>query len=48
MKKNVASQVISVQMTTAADGTAFTGSASVLVTIDGGTQTAGGRYGPGS
>jgi len=46
MKKNVASQVIGAQMITAADGTAFTGAVSVVVTIDGGTQSAGGGTGP--
>lgn len=46
MKKNVASQSIGVQMITAADGTAFTGAVSVLVTIDNGTQTAGGGTAP--
>ena len=42
MKKNVAGQSIGIQMVTAADGTAFTGSVAVEVTIDGGTQTTGG------
>jgi len=42
MKKNVASQVIGVQMISASDGSAFTGAVSCLVTGDGGTQTAGG------
>lgn len=46
MKKNVASQVIGVQMTTAADGTAFTGAVTALITIDGGTQSASGGTGP--
>lgn len=46
MKKNVASQSIGAQMITAADGTAFTGAVSVLVTIDNGTQTAGGGTAP--
>lgn len=46
MKKNVASQSIGAQMITAADGTAFTGSVSVLYTIDNGTQTAGGGTAP--
>ncbi|WP_372857645.1 hypothetical protein [Pseudoalteromonas sp.] len=41
MKKNTASQSIGAEMITAADGTAFTGAVSVLVTIDNGTQTAG-------
>lgn len=42
MKKNVASQVIGVQMVSATDGSAFTGTTSCLVTGDGGTQAAGG------
>jgi hypothetical protein len=42
MYRNVASQVIGVQMVTAADGTAFTGTVSAFVTKDGGTQAAGG------
>jgi hypothetical protein len=42
VKKNVASQIIGAQMITAADGTAFTGTVSALVTVDGGTQGAGG------
>jgi hypothetical protein len=46
MQKNVASQVIGVQMVNAADGTAFTGTATVVVTIDGGTQSASGGTGP--
>lgn len=46
MKKNVASQLIGVQMTTAADGTAFTGTVTVVITIDGGTQSASGGTGP--
>lgn len=41
MKKNVASQVAAVQMTTAADGTNFTGTVTVYITGDGGTQTIG-------
>ena len=40
MKKNVASQVIGVQMITAADGTAFTGTVSCYITKDAGSQTA--------
>jgi len=48
MKKNVASQIIGAQMITAADGTAFTGSVSVAVTVDGGTQGAGGGTAPAS
>lgn len=40
MKKNVASQVIGAQMV-ATDGTAFTGSVTVYVTGDGGTQALG-------
>lgn len=46
MKKNVASQNIGAQMITAADGTAFTGAVSVLVTIDSGAQTAGAGTAP--
>lgn len=41
MKKNTASQVVGAQMVTAADGTAFTGSVTVYVTGDGGTQAVG-------
>jgi hypothetical protein len=46
MKKNVASQLIGVQMTTAADGTDFTSAITCEVTIDGGTKTASGGTGP--
>ena len=46
MKKNVASQVIGVQMVSATDGSAFTGSATVVITGDGGTQSASGGTGP--
>lgn len=42
MIKNTASQIIGVQMVSATDGTAFTGTVSCAVTKDGGTQTAGG------
>lgn len=41
MKKNVASQKIGAQMVSASDGSAFTGSVTVYVTIDAGTQGAG-------
>lgn len=41
MKKNVASQVIGVQMVSATDGSAFTGVVTVAVTGDGGTQATG-------
>lgn len=41
MKKNVASQVIGAQMIAAADGSAFTGSVTVHVTGDAGTQATG-------
>ena len=41
MKKNVAGQVVGAQMTTAADGSNFTGSVTVYVTGDAGTQTIG-------
>jgi hypothetical protein len=46
MKKNVGSQSIGAQMITKANGNDFTGSVSVLVTIDNGTQTAGGGTAP--
>jgi len=46
MKKNVGSQITGVQMINSADGTAFTGTATVLVTVDGGTQSASGGTGP--
>ena len=46
MKKNVGSQVIGAQMVSATDGSAFTGTVSVAVTVDGGTQGAGGGTGP--
>ena len=38
MKKNIAAQDIGVQMITAADGTVFTGTVTVYITGDGGTQ----------
>jgi len=41
MKKNVASQVIGAQMVSSSDGSAFTGSVTVYVTGNGGTQAAG-------
>jgi hypothetical protein len=41
MKKNVASQKVGCQMITAADGTDFTGSVTVEVTIDAGSQATG-------
>lgn len=41
MKKNVASQVIGAQMVSATDGSAFTGSVTVYVTGDAGTQAVG-------
>lgn len=41
MKKNVSGQVIGAQMVSASDGSAFTGSVTVYVTGDGGTQAAG-------
>ena len=41
VKKNVASQVIGAEMVSATDGSAFTGSVTVYVTGDGGTQAAG-------
>jgi hypothetical protein len=42
MFKNVASQIIGVQMVTAADGSAFTGTVTCQITKDGGTQGASG------
>lgn len=42
MKKNIAGQSIGAQMITISDGSNFTGSVSVFVTIDNGTQAAGG------
>lgn len=41
MKKNVAGQVVGVQMNSATDGSAFTGSVTVSVTVDGGVQATG-------
>jgi hypothetical protein len=41
VKKNVAGQKIGAQMVSASDGSAFTGSVTVYVTGDGGTQAAG-------
>lgn len=41
MKKNVASQVIGAQMVSASDGSAFTGTVTVYVTGDAGTQAVG-------
>lgn len=41
MKKNVASQIVGVEMITASDGSAFTGAVTVYVTGDGGTQAVG-------
>ncbi len=46
MKKNVSSQTIGVQLISTADGSNFTGSATVAITIDGGTQAAGAGAGP--
>ena len=42
MRKNVAGQIVGAQMTTASDGSNFTGTVTVVVTGDGGTQGAGG------
>lgn len=42
MKKNVASQSIGAQLVSSTDGSNFTSTASVFVTIDNGTQSAGG------
>lgn len=41
MKKNVAGQKVGAQMVSATDGSAFTGSVTVYVTLDAGTQAAG-------
>ena len=41
MKKNTASQKIGAQMVSATDGSAFTGSVTVSVTVDAGTQATG-------
>lgn len=41
MKKNVASQKVGAQMVSATDGSAFTGSVTVYVTLDAGTQAVG-------
>lgn len=41
MRKNTAGQVIGAQMINATTGAAFTGSVTVYVTVDGGTQAAG-------
>lgn len=41
MKKNVAGQFTGAQMVSATDGSAFTGTVSVFVTIDNGSQAAG-------
>lgn len=41
MRRNIASQIIGAQMITASDGSAFTGTVTVYVTGDGGTQTLG-------
>lgn len=41
MKKNVASQKVGAQMVSATDGSAFTGSVTVEVTLDAGTQATG-------
>ena len=46
MKKNVASQSIGVQMITISDGSNFTGTVTVLITIDNGTQSASGGTAP--
>lgn len=42
LRRNTASQVVGVQMITAADGSAFTSTISVSVTLDGGAQASGG------
>lgn len=46
MKKNVGSQLIGAQMVNASNGSAFTGTATVVITGDGGTQGASGGTGP--
>ena len=46
MKKNVGSQSVGVQMITAADGTNFTGTVTVVITIDNGTQSSSGGTAP--
>ena len=42
MRKNIASQNVAAQVNSATDGTPLTTGVSVFVTIDGGTQGAGG------
>jgi len=42
MRQNVAGQFIGAQMVSASDGSAFTGTVSAFVTVNGGTQGAGG------
>lgn len=42
MRKNVASQNVAAQMNSRSDGSPLTSSVSIFVTIDGGTQSAGG------
>ena len=46
MKKNVGSQIVGVQMTSATDGSDFTGTVTCEVTKDGGVKTASGGTGP--
>jgi hypothetical protein len=46
MKKNIASQSVGAQMTTASDGTDFTGTVTVVITIDNGTQSSSGGTAP--
>lgn len=46
MRRNISGQYVGVQMLNAADGTPFTGSASVYVTGDAGTQTSGAGTAP--
>lgn len=46
MRRNVSGQVVGAQMVSASDGSAFTGTVSVSVTVDGGTQGAGAGTGP--
>lgn len=41
MKKNVSSQTVGIQMVSATDGSAFTSTTTVYITVDGGTQALG-------
>lgn len=46
MRRNVASQIIGAQMVSATDGSAFTDTVTLQITVDGGTQTASAGTGP--